>query len=265
MIVRLSNCDGLNREEERGRTLSFPPELDKKIRRQFGALIEEANQLILELEAAHSKSNPTTELEILTTFVEAENPFIPHCQSLIVRTANLVNVVFGNSVRGREIAKDLKDNTSAKKGKLYILKYIVGTLQGLKFDYENGFLVDLERRILSSVSTDYMAQVEGLLCEGRYVPAAVLCGAILEDALRRLYERQSPLLETANENGRTKNLNSLIQDLQKANAFNKLKADQLRSWAKVRNYAAHGEFSEFNRDDVELMVKGVKNFLADYL
>lgn len=250
--------------------MPLPPELDQKIRRQFVALIEQANELILELEAAHSKSKPTTELEIISSFYESENPFIAHCQSLIVRTANLVNLVFGNSERGREFAKDLKDNTSGKKGKLFILQYIVGTLHGLKFDYENGFLVDLERRILSIVSTDYMAQVEGLLDEGQsgqydHVPGAVLCGAVLEDALRRLCDRQSPPVPTEKPNGRPKALNALIQDLQKANAFNKLKAQQLRGWAQVRNSAAHGKFDEFNRDDVKLMVKGVKNFLADYL
>lgn len=129
---------------------------------------------------------------------------------------------------------------------------------------------DLEQRVVANISADYMTQVEGLLDEGQpgqydYVPAAVLCGAVLEDSLRRLCDRQTPQVPTKKRNGDPKSLNSLIQDLQNENAFNKLKADQLRSWAKVRNYAAHGEFSEFNRNDVELMVNGVKNFLADYL
>lgn len=245
--------------------MPLPPELDLKIRDRFDELIREAIQLIQKLEAAHAKSRPTTDLEIISTFYEAENPFISDCQAIVVKAVNLVNMVFGSSDRGRDIAEDLKNHTSVDKGKVFILNYIVGTLQGLKDDYEHGFLENLERRILSNVSTDYLTQVEELFDEGHYVPAAVLCGAVLEDALRRLCERQTPQVPTDKPNGRPKALNALIQDLQKANAFNKLKAQQLRGWAQIRNSAAHGKFDEFSRDDVELMVKGVKNFLADYL
>lgn len=143
-------------------------------------------------------------------------------------------------------------------------------MQGLRDNYENGFLDNLEERIVANITADYLTQVEGLLDVGQpgqydHVPAAVLCGTVLEDALRRLCERQTPQVPTRKPNGDPKNLDSLIQDLQTANVFNKLKADQLRAWAKIRNSAAHGKFSEFDRNDVELMVNGVKNFLADYL
>ena len=68
-----------------------------------------------------------------------------------------------------------------------------------------------------------------------------------------------------NAKGEPKTLNPLIDDLKKANVFNELKAKQLRAWADVRNAAAHGEFAKFNRQDVEQMLVGVQNFLADYL
>lgn len=60
-------------------------------------------------------------------------------------------------------------------------------------------------------------------------------------------------------------MNPLIDDLKKAGVFNELKAKQLRSWADVRNKAAHGEFDQFNRTDVEQMMIGVTNFLADHI
>ncbi len=141
----------------------------------------------------------------------------------------------------------------------------MGTLHGLKRDYENGFWGSLEERVVANISADYMTQVEGLLNEGQPGQYDHVPGAVLEDALRRLCDRQTPQVPTDKPNGRPKALNALIQDLQKANAFNKLKAQQLRGLAQVRNSAAHGKFDEFNREDVELMVKGVKNFLADYL
>ena len=225
--------------------MPLPPELDQKIRSRFDELILEANELIRE-------GGDSAKYE-----------------AFFVKTLSLTNTVFGGSERGLKIEKRINHHLdewipSAALG------YINGILQGLKDDYENGFLDNLEETVVANISADYMTQVEGLLNEGKpgqydHVPGAVLCGAVLEDSLRRLCERQTPPVETANENGRPKNLNSLIQDLQKANAFNKLKAQQLRGWAQVRNSAAHGKFDEFNRDDVNLMVNGVKNFLADYL
>jgi hypothetical protein len=60
-------------------------------------------------------------------------------------------------------------------------------------------------------------------------------------------------------------LNPLIDDLRKAGAFIETKAKQLRAWAAIRNHAAHGEFDQFARTDVEAMIPGINTFLADYL
>ena len=60
-------------------------------------------------------------------------------------------------------------------------------------------------------------------------------------------------------------LNALIDNLKNAGLYNELKAKQLRAWADIRNAAAHGKFGDFNRKDMEEMLKGVQNFLADYM
>ena len=106
---------------------------------------------------------------------------------------------------------------------------------------------------------------EGIQGQYDHVPAAVLCGAVLEDALRRLCQKQTPPIDIVKANGNKKTLEPLIQDLQRANVFNKLVAVQLRAWAKIRNYAAHGEFSEFTREQVDLMLPGVRQFLVLHL
>lgn len=144
------------------------------------------------------------------------------------------------------------------------------TLQALKNDLEKGFLEDISGAVESEIAGDYMGQAEQLLSEGQsgkfdHVPAAVLTGAILERALRTLCERQSPKIPLANAKGEPKTLNPLIDDLKKAGAFTEMKAKQLRGWAAIRNHAAHGEFDLFTRSDVEQLLHGVKNFLADHL
>jgi len=151
-----------------------------------------------------------------------------------------------------------------------MLDSAISILKGIKEDFERGFLDDISAAIEAEITADYMGQTESLLREGQtakydHVPAAVLAGAVLEKSLRTLCgQQQPPILET-NTKGEPKTLNPLIDDLKKAGAFNELKAKQLRSWTDIRNKAAHGDFDAFTKQDVEQMLYGINNFLADYL
>lgn len=143
----------------------------------------------------------------------------------------------------------------------------ISRLKGLKDDFQKGFLGDLGLEIEAAIVADYMGQAEQLLAEGQpgkydYVPAAVLAGAVLEKSLRTLCDKQSPSISTVNDKGKPLTLTPLIEALKKNNLFNELTAKQLRAWADIRNSAAHGNFDEFNRSQVDLMIQGINNFLA---
>ena len=129
---------------------------------------------------------------------------------------------------------------------------------------------DLAASIERSIAGDYMGQAEQLLTEGQsgdydHVPAAVLVGAVLEKALRSLCDRQTPPIPVAFPDGRPKMLNALIDDLKKAGVYNETKAKQLRAWAGIRNHAAHGEFDQFDRKQVQGMITDIKDFLSNHL
>jgi len=146
----------------------------------------------------------------------------------------------------------------------------VSLLRGVKDDFEKGFLDDMVGAIEAEIASDYMGQAEHLLAEGQrgrsdHVPAAVLAGAVLEKALRTLCCQQQPPIPLKNTNGGFKTLGPLIDEVKKAGALNEAKAKQLRAWAGIRNLAAHGEFTQFKRTDVEAMISGINSFLADYL
>ncbi len=150
------------------------------------------------------------------------------------------------------------------------VRWGLAAMKGLKEDLEKDLLGDLVSQVEGGVAADYMGQAEKLLKEGQsgkfdHVPAAVLTGAVLEKTLRTLCDQQQPPIPTIKANGEPKTLNPLIDDLKKAGLFNEAKAKQLRAWADTRNHAAHGEFDQFNRNDVEQMITGVNNYLADYL
>lgn len=148
------------------------------------------------------------------------------------------------------------------------MEWGISFLKAVKDDLESGFLDGLASKIEGEIAADYMGQAEHLLGEGQtgkfdHVPAAVLSGAVLEKALRKLCGQQQPPITVLTASGDHKTLNPLIDDLKKAGLFNELKAKQLRAWADIRNKAAHGDFDQFNRRDVDQMIKGISSFLAD--
>jgi hypothetical protein len=148
---------------------------------------------------------------------------------------------------------------------------LIAYIKALAVSYRAGMFDDAAMRAAEAeITIDYMTQAENLLTgagtgQFAYVPAAVLVGAILEDRLRRLCQRQNPPISILRSNNQKKVLSDYIDDLKRAGVYDEVKAKQLRDWANIRNAAAHGNFDQFNKQDVEAMIEGVKTFLADYL
>jgi len=148
-------------------------------------------------------------------------------------------------------------------------EYGISFLKSIKEDLEHGFLDDLATEIEAEVTADYMGQAEQLLNEGiagkyAHVPAAVLTGAVLEKTLKTICTQLEPP-EPLTKNGFFIKLNTLIDILKKRGVYNELMAKQLRAWAAIRNDAAHGNFEEFTKEQVENMLSGVNIFLANQL
>lgn len=232
--------------------MPLPAAIDAKVRSRFVELLTDANELAgwdsaWALNRVEAQKFHELKINLISLLTLLSNK---HSEELILDV--------------RAIAAD-KGNVVASE-----LHKLVGIVRGLKDDYENGLLESLTDIIEANIAADYLGQAEQLLSEGQpgkydHVPAAVLLGAILEDALRRLCQRQNPPVPIADAKGQPKTLNPLIDDLKKSGLYNELKAKQLRAWADIRNAAAHGEFGKFTRQDVEQMIVGVQNFLSDYL
>jgi len=245
--------------------MPLPPEVDQRIRHRFDSLVNEAESLVVEMknEQALQKSRARSAgIDVWGEIDVLEDKFF----SLRTRSLSLLNML---SMGGGHVAK-LYDEVSSLSSKISEIEKLHGILRGLQDDYESGMLEHLGRLIEVNIVADYFQQAERLLQEGHpgqhdHVPAAVLAGAVLEDALRRLCQRQTPPISTTKSNGELKTLNPLIDDLKQANVYSELKAKQLRAWADIRNAAAHGQFDDFTRSDVEQMLAGIQNFLADYL
>jgi len=149
------------------------------------------------------------------------------------------------------------------------LKFAVSFLKSIKHDLENGFLSNLNAEIEAEIAADYLGQAERLLSgeinrDYSHVPAAVLAGAILEKSLKSICSQLSPPELAVNEKGAPLKLNALIEALKKRKFFNEIVAKQLRAWADIRNSAAHGNFEEFTRTQVESMLHGINTFLSQH-
>ena len=147
---------------------------------------------------------------------------------------------------------------------------ILSFIRAIKDDFQQGFIESLSEQIEATLICDYMGMAKNLLNDSEaknsrtdHIPAAVLAGATLEHALRTLCERNG--ISIQKDNGDFKTLNPLIDGLKAANIFNELKAKQLRAWADIRNFAAHGRFTEFSREDVSGMITNIDSFLADFM
>lgn len=236
----------------------LPPNLYKKYLDRFDELIQEGELI--------EKTTLQSGLEFMS---------LPYRQYLEwkIKCISLFDQVLPAKSTQRSLIEELKEiEPSMKASHVYqnAFQRCLSYLKAIKSDFEAGFLQDLSLQIEAELAADYMGQAEQLLAEGQsgqydHIPAGVLAGAVLEKGLRTLCSKQTPPLPLVDGKGNSLMMNRLIDDLRKVSAFNELKAKQLRAWAAIRNKAAHGEFDQFSRNDVETMIGGINTFLADYL
>jgi hypothetical protein len=56
----------------------------------------------------------------------------------------------------------------------------------------------------------------------------------------------------------------MTSDLCKANVYGNLDHKNVTAWLDLRNKAAHGKYSEYTIEHVEIMYLGVLNFVTNY-
>jgi hypothetical protein len=132
-----------------------------------------------------------------------------------------------------------------------------GILLALIADYEGGYLEDLRLKIRAEVESDFLAQAFRLIEEDHAkAPAAMLIGAVLEDALRQLCRKH--------EISEGKSIEAMNIPLRQKDVYTIVQQQQVTAWATIRNKAAHGHFEEFSLEEVRLMYQGVADFISRY-
>ena len=139
------------------------------------------------------------------------------------------------------------------------IQYLVGILQALRADYEADYLSSIEELIRADIFGDFLEMAGYLLKEGYKDPAAVIIGGVLEEHIRKLCDKHT--ISTISS-GRPKKTDALKDELASAGIISKLDQKSVTAWLDLRNKSAHGKYSEYTQQQVELLHQSVQDFLT---
>jgi len=139
----------------------------------------------------------------------------------------------------------------------------LGILKAAKQEIDGGWMFSVRELVSSEIFSDFLEMAEYFLKEGYKDSAAVMIGSVLEERLRQL-SIKNYISITNNKDGKTnhKKADALNNELYTANVYNKLVQKSIVAWLDLRNEAAHGQYNEYTKEQVNIMYQGVTNFIA---
>jgi hypothetical protein len=141
---------------------------------------------------------------------------------------------------------------------------ISGVIKALKQDLSHGYLVKASEILNAELFSDFLEMVEHLLEEGYKDPAAVILGSVLEEHLRKLCAKNSLPIDSTDSKGitRPKKADLLNSELTAAVIYSKLDQKSVTAWLDLRNKAAHGQYADYSKAQVELLLQSVRDFIT---
>lgn len=133
---------------------------------------------------------------------------------------------------------------------------------GLRDDLKEGWVESVLEQVHADTYSDYLEMAEGLLEAKFKDAAAVITGTSLEIHVRTLCIKHGVDIETAP--GKPKKADVMNADLKKAGVYDGLRQKQVTAWMDLRNKAAHGNYSEYDDQQVRLFIDGVRDFMLKY-
>jgi uncharacterized protein (DUF2164 family) len=142
------------------------------------------------------------------------------------------------------------------------LQAVAGVAQSLLYDLQHGHLKTVAELLHGEVFADFLEMAQHLLQQGYKDAAAIVAGAALESHLRRLAEANGIDVFADAESALPKKADRLNADLAKAEIYGKLDQKSVTAWLDLRNKATHGQYETYERNQVDLLVAGIRDFLT---
>ena len=170
---------------------------------------------------------------------------------------SLISTMFGERhTYFREFDRQVNDSY------VYKIEKGINILQSLRHEVESGWLTSFKSLVTAEVFSDFLEMSKYLLDEKYKDPAAVMIGSVLEEHLRQLctiYSVDTFIIKGTDTIPKKADL--LNSDLTKAGVYGVLEQKSVTFWLDLRNRAAHGKYSEYTIEQVQLMYQGILDFI----
>jgi hypothetical protein len=137
----------------------------------------------------------------------------------------------------------------------------IGVVDSLLHDIKNGFLKSLEELIHGDVFSDFLEMATYLSASGYKDAAAVVAGSTLEAHLKQLCARHGISVDSG---GKPKKADLLNSELVAGSAYSKLDQKNITAWLGLRNDAAHGNYSAYDKEQASLLIDSVRHFITKF-
>lgn len=161
--------------------------------------------------------------------------------------------------RGSVYQKQIEDLISWKPYFSARPEGIMGILKALHSDLANGYLNTVVELVHGEVFGDFLDMASYLHKEGYKDDDAVISGSSLEAHLRQMWNKLSIPITDASE--KPKKADRMNADLAGAEAYSKGDQKIITAWLDIRNNAAHGKYDEYTKEQVALMIDGIRDFI----
>lgn len=182
-------------------------------------------------------------------------------QALVTRAIAAVSRISGaHSTYATEVQRILKQMPHLH---LHVSS-MIGIVSALLYDVKAGHLQSLVELVHGEMFADFLEMAQHLQDAGFKDAAAVIAGSALESHLRMLCAKASIPTELVKADGSTvpKKAEAMNTDLAGSNVYSKLDQKNVTAWLDLRNKAAHGKYGDYQKEQVSLLVAGLRDFLV---
>lgn len=190
-----------------------------------------------------------------TGFIAAKTAY-----GLVARARNAVEKISG---KGSTFTKQVEEIFEEQEWHIsYKAEIIVGVIESLRDDVIDGYLSSITELVHGTIFNDFLEMSAYLLEEGYKDAAAVIAGGTLESHLRQLSIKNGLPIEQSTSKGgsRPKKASQMNDELGKI-TYSLFDQKNVTAWLDLRNNAAHGKYTEYSSEQVNLLIEGIRDFI----
>lgn len=141
----------------------------------------------------------------------------------------------------------------------------VEIIKNIIVEIEKGWIFTIKNIVSAEIFSDFLEMAQHLLDNDYKDASAVMIGGVLEEHLRQLcIDNQIDVTYKKEEKSVPLKADRLNSELAKSGIYNKLDQKGVTTQLDLRNNAAHGNYAEYDKRQVQMMYDFVINFLSKY-